>query len=426
MAGRLRLPSRPRGPRDEMRMTLIEHLDELRSRIIRVGIAFFGVAIVAWFFRERIFDWLLAPAGDALQGKLNVTGVTEQLFTDMKLALYVGFLLTIPVLLYQVWAFVAPAVGDMGRAFTYTIISMASALFIAGVAFGYFIVLPVGTQFLLSWDTERFDPIITAQSYLPFVTRFLLAFGIVFELPAATYVAAKLELVDAPLLKRYRKHAIILNTVLAAALTPGQDPYSMILMAVPMVVMYELSILIARYVNPTTEVTAHELARDFEDEGEELEEPAVDEADGPEQVLGETAEERLVGYPVEPGWSDPVVRRDGYPDGLWALLLEEPAATPMGAFDVGPFQPAWGLDHRHGARHLVRKTGGAQGELQPDAGPYVLRLRPAGGVDRAGASNAGSPLGEASHVEEGGEDPLRLDPGYQKARPERPVVLTHR
>ena len=252
-------------------MTLIEHLDELRSRIIKVGIAFLGVAIVAWFFRERIFDWLLAPAGGALQGKLNVTGVTEQLFTDMKLALYVGFLLTIPILLYQVWAFVAPAVGDMGRAFTYTMISMASALFIAGVAFGYFIVLPVGTQFLLSWDTERFDPIITAQSYLPFVTRFLLAFGIVFELPAATYVAAKLELVDAPFLKRYRKHAIILNTVLAAALTPGQDPYSMVLMAVPMIVMYEVSILIARYVNPSTEVTVHELAREpdeHETEGE--------------------------------------------------------------------------------------------------------------------------------------------------------------
>lgn len=259
-----------------MRMTLIEHLDELRSRIIKVAVAFFGVAIVAWFFRKRIFEWLLAPAGDALQGKLNVTGVTEQLFTDMKLALYVGFLLTVPILLYQLWAFVAPAVGDMGRVFTYTIISMASALFIAGVAFGYFVVLPIGTQFLLSWDTDRFEPIITAQSYLPFVTRFLLAFGIVFELPAATYVAAKLELVDAPLLKKYRKHAIILNTVLAAALTPGQDPYSMILMAVPMIVMYEISILIARYVNPTTEVTAHELVRDDEDEGEE---PETEEPD---------------------------------------------------------------------------------------------------------------------------------------------------
>ncbi|MDQ3437183.1 MAG: twin-arginine translocase subunit TatC, partial [Actinomycetota bacterium] len=101
------------------------------------------------------------------------------------------------------------------------------------------------------------------------------AFGIVFELPAATYVAAKLELVDAPLLKKYRKHAIILNTVLAAALTPGQDPYSMVLMAVPMIVMYEISIFIARYVNPTTEVTAHELARDSEED--ETEEREADE-----------------------------------------------------------------------------------------------------------------------------------------------------
>ena len=276
MAGRLRLPSRPRGSRDEARMTLIEHLGELRSRIIKVGVAFFVAAVVAWFFRVRIFEWLLAPAGDALSGKLSVTSVTEQLFTDMKLALYVGFLLTIPVLLYQAWAFVAPAVGDLGRAFTYTIITLASALFLAGVAFGYFIVLPIGTQFLLNWAPDRYNTIITSQFYLQFTTRFLLAFGIVFELPAATYVAAKLELVDAPLLKRYRRHAIVLNFILAAALTPGQDPYSMVLMAAPMVVMYELSIIIARYVNPVAEVTVRELGSEEEDEEYEEVEPVYD------------------------------------------------------------------------------------------------------------------------------------------------------
>ena len=276
MAGRLRLPSRPRGPRDEARMTLIEHLGELRSRIIKVGVAFFVAAVVAWFFRVRIFGWLLAPAGDSLSGKLSVTSVTEQLFTDMKLALYVGFLLTIPVLLYQAWAFVAPAVGDLGRAFTYTIITLASALFLAGVAFGYFVVLPIGTQFLLNWAPDRYNTIITSQFYLQFTTRFLLAFGIVFELPAATYVAAKLELVDAPLLKRYRRHAIVLNFILAAALTPGQDPYSMVLMAAPMVVMYELSIIIARYVNPVSEVTVRELGSEEEDEEYEEVEPVYE------------------------------------------------------------------------------------------------------------------------------------------------------
>ena len=251
-------------------MTLIEHLGEFRTRVIKIAVAFFAVSIVAWFFRERIFELLLLPAGDALDGQLNVTSVTEQLLTDLKLALYVGFLLTIPILLYQIWAFIAPAVGDLGRAFTYTIISLASALFLGGVAFGYFVVLPIGMGFLLNWAPDRYETIITSQSYLQFVTRFLLAFGIVFELPAATYVAAKLELVDAPLLKRYRRHAIVANTLLAAALTPGQDPYSMVLMAIPMIVMYELSIIVARYVNPVSEVNVRDLVEDEGDNEDDL------------------------------------------------------------------------------------------------------------------------------------------------------------
>ena len=246
-------------------MTLIEHLGELRSRIIKVGVAFLAVAIVAWFFRPEIFDFLLAPA-PSLKGELNVTAPTEALITDVKLTLYTAFLFTIPVLLYQMWAFIAPAVGDVGRAFTYVLITLASAMFLAGVAFGYFVVLPLGIDFLLGWGGDRYEQIIVSDKYLAFVTRFLLAFGIVFEFPAATYGGAKLELVDAPLLKRYRRHAIVANFILAAALTPGQDPLSMILMAVPMVVMYELSIIIARYVNPVSEVTVHELGTDEDDE----------------------------------------------------------------------------------------------------------------------------------------------------------------
>ncbi|HEX2183127.1 MAG TPA: twin-arginine translocase subunit TatC [Rubrobacteraceae bacterium] len=249
-------------------MTLIEHLGELRSRIIKIGVAFLAVAVVAWFFRPEIFDFLLAPA-PSLKGELNVTAPTEALITDVKLTLYTAFLFTIPVLLYQMWAFVAPAVGDVGRAFTYVLITLASSLFLAGVAFGYFVVLPLGIDFLLGWGGDRYEQIIVSDKYLAFVTRFLLAFGIVFEFPAATYVGAKLELVDAPLLKRYRRHAIVANFILAAALTPGQDPLSMILMAVPMVVMYELSIIIARYVNPVSEVSVHELGTDEDDEPED-------------------------------------------------------------------------------------------------------------------------------------------------------------
>src|SRR5919202_3870496 len=244
MAGRLRLPTRPR---DEARMTLIEHLEELRSRILKVGVAFVVAAVVAWFFRAQIYDWLLAPSG---LETLKFTSVAAPILTDIKLTLYAAFLVTLPILIYQIWAFVAPAVGEVGRAFTYTLSALSSLLFLAWVAFGYYAVLPIGLNFLLSYGTDRYEQIITADTYLKFVTRFLLAFGIVFELPAATYVGAKLGLVNAPLLRRYRRHAIVVNAVIAAALTPGQDPFSMILMAIPMVIMYELSILIARFVNP--------------------------------------------------------------------------------------------------------------------------------------------------------------------------------
>jgi sec-independent protein translocase protein TatC len=228
-------------------MTLIEHLEELRSRIFKVGVVFVVVAVVAWFFRAQIYDWLLAPSG---LKDLKFTAVAAPLITDLKLSMYAALLLTLPVLIYQAWAFVAPAVGEVGRAFTYVLIALSSSLFLAGVAFGYYAVLPVGLNFLLNYATDRYEQIITADTYLAFVTRFLLAFGIVFELPAATFVGAKLNLVNASLLRRYRRHAIVVNAVLAAALTPGQDPFSMILMMVPMVLMYEASILIARFVSP--------------------------------------------------------------------------------------------------------------------------------------------------------------------------------
>jgi len=228
-------------------MTLIEHLEELRSRIFRVGIAFVVVAVAAGFFVDDIFDWLLEPSGLEY---LNYLGPAQGLLTDIKLVLFTAFLLTLPVLIYQAWMFVAPAVGEVGRATTYILVGMSSSLFLAGVAFGYYLVLPIGLQFLLGYAPDRYNEVITADTYLPFVTRFLLAFGIVFELPAAAYVGAKLGLVTSPFLRRYRRHALVVNAILAAALTPGQDPFSMILMMVPMVLMYEVSILIARFVNP--------------------------------------------------------------------------------------------------------------------------------------------------------------------------------
>ena len=275
MAGRLRMPIRPR---DEARMTIIEHLEEFRSRLFKIAIAFVIASVVTWIFKARIFDALLEPAG---LKELNFMGPAQGLITDVKLALFSAFLLTIPVILYQMWMFIAPAVGDVGRLFTYILVILASSLFLAGVAFGYYAILPVGLQFLLGYAEDRYNELITADTYLPFVTRLLLASGIVFELPAATYVGAKLGLITAPTLRRFRKHALIVNAVLAAALTPSPDPFSMILMAVPMLLMYEVSILIARFVNP---VISHEEALEasplsdrFPEEGDNEEEEVHEE-----------------------------------------------------------------------------------------------------------------------------------------------------
>lgn len=257
MASRLRLPLRPR---DEARMTLIDHLDELRSRIIKVGAAFLVAAVVSWFFRIRIYRALLEPSG---LEELKFVSFTEPFLTDVKLTLYSALVLTIPVLLYQAWAFVAPAVGEMGRLFTYTLIALASSLFLAGIAFGYILVLPIATDFLLSWGGDRFSEIITAGNYLSFATRFLFAFGIGFEMPAATYVGAKLGLISGDMLRKYRRAAIVVNTVLAAALTPA-DVFSMVLLAVPLIILYEASILIAGYVNPVSEEEVLESLEDDE------------------------------------------------------------------------------------------------------------------------------------------------------------------
>ncbi|HKH11052.1 MAG TPA: twin-arginine translocase subunit TatC [Rubrobacter sp.] len=266
-------------------MSLLDHLGELRSRIIKVAVAFVLAAIVAWFFRVQIFYLLLEPAGGFIKDdQLFATSVAERFLSDMKLALWAAFVVTIPIILYQAWAFVAPAVGNMGRVTTYILITLASSLFLAGLVFGYFFVLPTGLQFLLGFGGDRYENIITPSNYMAFTTRFLLACGLVFELPAATYVCAKLGLVDANLLKKYRRHSIVANTVLAAAITPSPDPFSMIMLAIPLIIMYELSIFIARYVNPTTEVTAHELARTDEDEEEDFE-PEPHEENGDERDL---------------------------------------------------------------------------------------------------------------------------------------------
>lgn len=265
MANRLSPPraENENSARYEARMTLIEHLDELRVRIFKVLVAFILAAIVCGYFYSPILNLLLEPS--SLE-ELQFTAPAEAFFTTVKLALWAAFVLTVPVLLYQGWAFAAPAVGDVGRVVTYIIIALASSLFLAGVVFGYLVVLPVAMDFLLNWNEGLFNPLITGKEYLSFSTRLLLAFGIAFEMPAATYVGAKLELIDAPMLRTYRKHCLVVIAIASAMLTPP-DPLSMILMMIPLFGLYELSIFIARFVNPVSASSEPDLPDDPDENG---------------------------------------------------------------------------------------------------------------------------------------------------------------
>lgn len=249
MANRLSPPRTEEQTRYEARMTILDHLGELRSRLFKVLIAFVAAAAVAFYFNEELLRIMIEPSG---LGELNFTAPAESFFTSVKLALWAAFVLTVPVILYQAWSFVMPAVGDVGRVFTYITIALASSLFLAGVFFGYTLTLPVAMNFLLNWNGELFNSIITGNQYLSFATRLLLAFGIAFELPAATYVGARLELIDAQMLRKYRRHSLVIIAIASAMLTPP-DPFSMLLMMVPLLTLYEGSVLIARYVNPVTE-----------------------------------------------------------------------------------------------------------------------------------------------------------------------------
>lgn len=262
MANRLSPPRAEDSARYEARMTLIEHLDELRSRIFKVLIALIAAAAVSFYFNRELLELMLEPSG---LENLKFTAPAEGFFTSVKLSLWAAFVLTVPVILYQGWAFAAPAVGELGRVFTYITIALASSLFLAGVAFGYLVTLPVAMDFLLSWNEESFEEIITGNYYLSFATRLLIAFGIAFELPAATYVGARMGLIDAPMLRQYRKHALVVIAIGSAMLTPP-DPFSMLLMMVPLVGLYEASIFIARLVNPVSASSELEVVDDPEDE----------------------------------------------------------------------------------------------------------------------------------------------------------------
>jgi len=233
---------------DEATMSLVDHLEELRWRIFKSIIAIVVGAIVAFVFRVQIMTfltWPLPRAADAIGGKLIVTGLAEGFTVFLKLSIAAGILVAIPVILYQIWAFVSPGLYAKEKKTALPFVFLGIVLFLAGIALG-FIVLQYPVQWLVSFASGSFTELVTADSYFTFVAFFLLAFGIVFEIPLVLTFMAQLGLITSQTLRRKRPTAHVGMWIAATFLTPGADLYSPIILGVAMSVLFELTIVFIR------------------------------------------------------------------------------------------------------------------------------------------------------------------------------------
>jgi sec-independent protein translocase protein TatC len=238
------MPRRVKAVSHEDRLTLVEHLDELRFRIV-VCFAVFGVALALCFWQNHL---LLEIANGPLpqnHKKLLTFGVTEPFTTTITVAAYGALILSMPILLYQAYAYVLPAFSDQERRTVLPILLLFPILFLAGIAFAYFAVMPAAVKFLLNFNNDQFNVQVRARDYYGFFSTTMLAGGLIFQLPLAILAVTRLGIVKVEQLRANRRYAYLLIAIVAAAL-PGVDPVSMLIEMVPLLVLYELSILLAR------------------------------------------------------------------------------------------------------------------------------------------------------------------------------------
>ncbi|WP_320044206.1 twin-arginine translocase subunit TatC [uncultured Desulfobacter sp.] len=230
----------------EEKSPFTEHLGELRDRLIHAFIAVGLGFAVAYFFKEQLFEILTAPLVTAMaksgHAKLIFTGLPEAFFTYLKVALLGGVVLATPVLFYEFWMFVSPGLYRDEKKYLLPIILLSLIFFIAGSSFGYFIVFPYGFQFFLGFTTETIQAMPSMKEYLSFASKMLLAFGFVFELPLVLTFLSRMGLVTPAFLKKNRKYALLLFFVGAAIITPP-DVVTQIMMAMPLILLYEIGIL---------------------------------------------------------------------------------------------------------------------------------------------------------------------------------------
>jgi len=230
-------------PEEELPVT--EHIEELRQRIFKSVIALVVGFLIAWPFKKDILLFLEKPLPEDLRGKLIFLSPPEAFFTALKVSFFAGILIALPFVLYQAWKFIEPGLYEHEKKFILPFIFFSLLFFFGGAFFAYFVILPFGLKFLLGFMGDLLTPQITVGSYISFVIQMILAFGFVFLLPVVVWLLSKLGVINYRMLENNRKYAILIIFVIAAVLTPP-DIFSQVMMALPLLGLYELSIWIAK------------------------------------------------------------------------------------------------------------------------------------------------------------------------------------
>lgn len=241
-------------------MPLLKHLEELRKVIIVSLVAVGITSIASFFFVDQILAVLTKPVRD-LGHDIVFTAMTEGIFTKFKVALLAGVIAASPIILWQFWRFLVPALYPHEKRYILRLVPISILLFAGGVVFAYFAVFPLAVFFLIKLAGE-FEPMLTISKYFSFTLTFLIPFGLIFELPLIVYFLAQVGVITPEWLVRNRKYSIVFTFILAAILTPGPDPLSQSIMAAPMLILYEVGILVAKVVARKRHARFSELAEE--------------------------------------------------------------------------------------------------------------------------------------------------------------------
>ena len=227
------------------------HIADLRKRLTISTITVVVMFFACFSFYEPILEWMMAPVKHALPVKTSMIAVEiqETFFTAMKVAFFAGFIISLPVIFWQLWLFLAPGLYDHEKKLVVPFVFFATLMFLLGAAFAYYIVVPIGFDFLIAFGNSVVSVLPSIGKYVGFFTKLMIGFGIAFELPVITFFLAKIGIVNDQMLKDFFRYAVVLIFIISAILTPP-DVISQVLMAAPLLILYGVSIYIAKVFNP--------------------------------------------------------------------------------------------------------------------------------------------------------------------------------